>query len=284
MKKFYFVLAALAAMAVNAQAQNVKTGAIEVGDYANPTEIYNGSFFDVAPTNFYLAHTGAQMIYTTDELADLQGKGDVTITGISFKFRDDEGYDDITRNYKIYMQAIDETEFAVIEGVKQFFEFENTVYEANVTYPLLDLLYEDVEFTFDLDVPFLLPEGKNLLVTFVADADDDDNCTWGTDYVPFYTSGIRGHAMTYTDNWTSFIDYAQGNDFPDATAMLGCGTNVELPVTLIEYQYSTMTAVEEVKAATIQDGAYYNMMGLKFSEGNLPAGIYIHNGQKILVK
>ena len=90
--------------------------------------------------------------------------------------------------------------------------------------------------------------------------------------------------MTYTSNTISFLEYAQGNDFPDATAMLGCGTNVELPVTLIDYEYGGTTAVEEVKAASQEDGAYYNLMGQKFSEGNLPAGIYIHNGKKILVK
>ena len=44
--------------------------------------------------------------------------------------------------------------------------------------------------------------------------------------------------MLYTDNNISFVDYAQGTDFPDATAMLGCGTNVELPVTQIEYSYT----------------------------------------------
>ena len=44
--------------------------------------------------------------------------------------------------------------------------------------------------------------------------------------------------MTYTDNRTSFLEYAEGSDFPNATAVLGCGTNVELPVTLIEYTYT----------------------------------------------
>ena len=82
--------------------------------------------------------------------------------------------------------------------------------------------------------------GKSLLVTIVLDAEDDDNCTMGSDYAPFYTSGIRGKAMTYTNNWTSFVDYAMGSDFPDATAMLGCGTNVELPVTEIGYTYERL--------------------------------------------
>ena len=82
MKKFYMILAAVAAMSMSAQAQNVQTGSIEVGDYSNPTEIYNASYFSVAPTNFYLAHTGSQLLYTAEELDDHEGKCDVTINKI----------------------------------------------------------------------------------------------------------------------------------------------------------------------------------------------------------
>ena len=280
MKKFYMILAAVAAMTMSAQAQSV--GTVEVGDFVNPTEIYNASYFDIAPTNFYLAHTGAQMLYTVDELADMQDKTDVEITAISFKFRNDYWYDDIVRDVKIYMEAIDDTQFAVNEnGVKQFFNFDNQVYEANEVYAMLEIFGEDAELRFDLDEPFALEAGKTLLVTIVFDAEDDDNCTGGSDDVPFYTSGIRSKCMVYTDNWTSFLNY---EEFPDATAMLGCGTNAELPVTLFDYTYGAgTTAIQEVKAAA-QGGAYYNLMGQKFPEGNMPAGIYIHNGQKIVVK
>ena len=72
MKKFYMILAALAAMTMNAQ--EMSYGAIEVGDFENASEIYNGSYFDMAPTNFYLAHTGAQMIYTTNETMPAPGR------------------------------------------------------------------------------------------------------------------------------------------------------------------------------------------------------------------
>ena len=139
---------------------------------------------------------------------------------------------------------------------------------------------------FDLsEAPFALAAGKNLLVTIVFDAVDDDNCTMGSDYAPFYTSGIRGgKAMLYTNNWTSFIEYAQGNDFPDATAMLGCGTNVELPVTQITYCCPGASSVNEVSVDRTGDDAYYNLMGQRFTTGNLPAGIYIHNGKKVMVK
>ena len=285
MKKFYLILAAMAAMTFNAQADHTVSRTLYVGDYENADVIYNGSYFDMAPTNFYLAHTGAQLIYTADELADMQGKKDAMVTGISFKFTNGGAFEEITRTVKLYLQEIDETAFAVVEGVKQFFTFDNLVTEYEVTYDMYDFMYEDNEVVFDLtDMPFAVATGKSLLMTIVFDALDDDNCTIGSDYAPFYTTGIRGKGMVYTNNWTGFEAYAQGPDFPDATAMLGCGTNVELPVTKIDFCYSEhSTSLNEVNAATA-DGAYYNLMGQKMNANNLPAGIYIHNGKKVLVK
>ena len=285
MKKFYMILAAIAALSMSAQAQSINYGAIEVGDFENASEIYNGSYFDMAPTTFYLAHTGAQMIYTVDELAELQNLSDVMINKLTFKFNNAGTWEDIYRDVKLYLQEIDDVAFAVNEdGVKQFFTFGDPVLETSVRYEFMNTMYEDVELALELTEPFALTAGKSLLVTVVFDAEDDDNCTSGNDYAPFYTSGIRGKAMVYTDNWTSFIDYAQGEDFPNATAMLGCGTNVELPVTLINYSYSEAVGVEEIEAAQVSDNTYYNLMGQKFNGNNLPAGIYIHNGKKVVIR
>lgn len=284
MKKLYMILAAIAAMAFTAQASDIHGCVVNVGDFDNPTEFYNGSYFDMAPTNFYLAHTGAQMIYTPAELGNAEM--DVNITMLSFKFMNNDSYEDIVRDVKLYLQETDATQFEVVDGVKQFFTFDNLVLEEEQVYEMLDFLYEDYELVLDLsETPFALGKGKGLLVTVVFDAQDDDNCTTGSDYAPFYTSGIRGQAMVYTDNWTSFVDYALGDDFPDASATLGCGTNVELPVTRINYYYEdTPSGIDEVEAQNVQDGAYYNMMGQKFDGNNMPAGIYIHNGKKIVVK
>ena len=237
MKKFYMMLAAVAALTMSVHAQNV--GWIEVGDYYNPTEFYNGSYFDMAPTNFYLAHTGAQMIYTPDLLTGMEGREGFEIKYLNFKFNS-ESFEEIVRNAKVYLREIDETEFAVVEGVKQFFDFGELVAQGRYDFELLDFYGEDQVLAIEIQEPFTFSLGKSLLVTIVLDAEDDDNCTMGSDYAPFYTSGIRGKAMTYTDNWTSFVDYAMGEDFPDATAMLGCGTNVELPVTEIGYSYEKM--------------------------------------------
>ena len=246
MKKFYMILAAIAAMTMTAQAQNWAT--IDVGDWDNATT-YNGSYFDMAPTTFYVAHTGVQMLYTPDLLADMDGKQNVRIKGLTFMFHD-ETFEEITRNVKIYVQETDATEFAVNEeGVKQFFPFseENQVWEEERFYDMLYFYGEDYTTAFRFDCPFT--PGKGLLVTMVFDAMDDDNCTMGSDYAPFYTSGIRSKAMTYTNNSTSFVDYAVGPDFPDATAMLGCGTNVDLPLTRIQYTYEEGTEPTEKTGA-----------------------------------
>lgn len=239
MKKYYMFFAAIAAaMTMTAQAQFL--GWIEVGDYYNATEIYNGSYFDMAPTNFYIAHTGAQMLYTPDLLTGMEGREGLKIKYLNFKFYS-ESYEEIVRNAKVYLQEIDATEFATSEdGIKQFFDFGDLVAVGRYDIDLLECYGEDQVLALEMEEPFDFTQGKSLLVTIVFDAEDDDNCTMGSDYAPFYTSGIRGKAMTYTSNWTSFVDYSMGWDFPDATATLGCGTNVELPVTELGYTYERM--------------------------------------------
>jgi hypothetical protein len=238
MKKLTLLIAIVAAFSMCALAQDVKSGILEVGDFDNAV-VYNGSYFDMAPTTFYLAHTGVQMIYTPDVLTDLEGKDNVKITGLNFKFFNEGAWQEITRDVKIYIQETDATEFAVIKGIKQFFYFDDLALECNCYIDMLDYYCEDVDLPFSLaDAPVAFTPGKSLLVTMVFDALDDDNCTVGSSYAPFYTSGIRSKAMLYTDNWISFLEFAQGDDFPDATAMLGCGTNVDLPLTRIEYTYT----------------------------------------------
>ena len=213
MKRFYMILAAVAALALTAQAQYWES--LEVGDFEN-ADTYNGSYFDMAPTNFYIAHTGCQLLYTPDMLTDFNDKFNLKIKGLSFRFYN-ESFDDMVRNVNIYLQETDATEFAVNEeGVKQFFPLGDQVVEEERTFFMSYLYGEDFDVSFRFDYPFT--PGKGLLVTIVFDALDDDNCTMGSDYAPFYTSGIRGKAMTYTNNWTSFVDYTHGNDFPNATA------------------------------------------------------------------
>lgn len=268
MKKFYTIIAVVAAFTLTAQAQS--TGSIKVGNFENPST-YNGSYFDMAPTNFYVAHTGCQMLYTPDLLADLEGKQNVKIKSLTFKFCD-QTFEDITRNVKIYLQETDATEFDVIKGIKQFFTFSEPVKEEQLEISMLEYYSDDIDITFPLD--FAFTPGKTLLITMVFDAEDDDNCTMGSDYAPFYTSGISGKAMTYTNNWNSFLDYAQGEDFPDATATLGCGTNAELPLTTIDYSYvEKPNGINELaEGKSIANVRYFNIDGKEMKQ---PEGLTI---------
>lgn len=287
MKKFYLMIAALAAFTVSAQNAEVKTGVLEVGDYEGATALVEGSFFDVAPTTFYVAHTGSQMIYTADDLAELvtdAQKTDVKITKLTYRYYN-EGFDDITRNMKVFATVTDATEFAVVDGKKQFFTFDASapaleqVYEVS----LLDAYGEDGELEVDLSAsPIALEPGKGVVITMVFDAEDNDNCTEGT-LVSFYSTGTRSRAMTYTHNTESFLEYPA---FPEATSTSGCGTNIDLPVTKIDYTYTqaSPSAITQIEAGQSDDAPYYDLMGRKMSTSNLPAGIYIHDGKKVVVK
>ncbi len=282
MKKFYMILAAIAAFAISAQAQNA--GTINVGDW-DEASTYNGSYFDMAPTNFYLAHTGSQMIFTPDLLSDLDGKQNVKITGLKFKFYD-ETFEEIVRNTKVYLQETDATEFALNDdGIKQFFEFGEPAYEVQLDIDMLEYYGDDCTLEFPVDFNFT--PGKSLIVTIVFDAEDDDNCTMGSDYASFYTSGIRGKAMTYTDNWESFLDFAQGTDWPNSTATLGCGTNVELPVTEISYTYEEDQPVVEEGFFLVGDFNDWNQTAeggrLAFDENDMLEGVELEAGTEFKV-
>lgn len=240
MKKTLFILAALAVMTV-AQAQNTLSGTLTVGDYDGATAVVEGSFWDSAPTTFYLAHTGAQMIYTAADLADLTEFADVKITKLTYRFANVNAYLTMTRDVKIFIQPLDETAFGNIKGVKQFFDFDETTpaYSATVEYDLADTYGYDGELEFDLSQhPVTVIPGKGLLVTVVMDAQDDSNCVDSSFDLQFYNTGYRHRVMTFTNNNVSFLDYKETEDFPDASSTLGCGTDVDLPVTKIDYTYS----------------------------------------------
>jgi len=287
MKKIYSVLMLVAALFTTAQAQEELTGTINVGDYDNATEFYNGSYFDVAPTNFYLDHFASQMLYLYDtDFTDLADKSNVKITKISYKFYDQAVYSDITANVKYYLQQVDKAEFQTDgDGNKLYFDClssEPTV-SGEFYYGAFTAFGEDVEVTIDLsNAPFELTTGRNLVVTAVFDLTSE--CTSSSEDAMFYSSGITKRAMTYSDNNTSFLDYANDPNYPKCSATYsGGGTSVDMPVTKIEYTYTVPTAITEIETSKTQDSQCYDLMGRKVNIDNFK-GIYIQNGQKHIAK
>lgn len=62
------------------------------------------------------------------------------------------------------------------------------------------------------------------------------------------------------------------------------GTNVSKWTDSFIFKTGDKTAVGEIEAVEKGDDTYYNLTGRKMNADNLPAGIYIHNGKKVLVK
>ncbi len=239
-----FILTMTAVMFSITMKGQSQSGSLEVGDYSNASELYNGSYFDMAPTNFYLDHYASQMLYIYDtDFADFSGKSNVKITKIHFKFYDQSVYSDISANVKYYLQEVEENEFQQdADGDKVYFDCIGTItpaVEQEYYYEAFTAYGEDVEMVIDLsDNPFQITPGKNLLITAVFDLTSD--CMSSSDDAPFYTSGISKRVMTYSDNNTSFLDYANDSKYPKCS---GGTATAELPVTLIDYTYT----LEETK-------------------------------------
>ena len=240
MKQLNLFLAAVAAFSISMQAQEVKTGVIEVGDYTNATEFYNGSYFDMAPTNFYVDHFASQMMYLYDtDFADFAGKQNVKITKIYYKFNDQAVYSDINADVNFCLQEVDANEFQIdADGDKVYFDFGEPAVTGEFYYEAFSAYGEDVEVVIDLtDAPFAVTPGKNLVVTAIFDLTSD--CMSSSDDAAFYTSGIRNRVMTYSDNYNSFLDYANSSTYPKCSPTYSGGsTNSDLPVTRIEYTYT----------------------------------------------
>ena len=240
MKKLFLLFATVVAMSVSAQAQEVKTGVLEVGDYTNAADFYNGSYFDMAPTNFYVDHFASQMMYLYDtDFAEFAGKQNVKITKIYYKFNDQAVYSDINADVNYCLQLVDANEFHIdADGDKVYFDFGEPTVTGEFYYEAFSAYGEDVEVVIDLtDDPFAVTPGKNLVVTAIFDLTSD--CMSSSDDAAFYTSGIRNRVMTYSDNYDSFMDYANSSTYPKCSPTYSGGsTNSDLPVTRIEYTYT----------------------------------------------
>ena len=55
-----------------------------------------------------------------------------------------------------------------------------------------------------------------------------------------------------------------------------------LPHLTIVYEKTGTTGVSQVNAEKVADDAYYNLQGVKMNSNNLPHGIYIHQGKKVV--
>ena len=92
---------------------------VVAGDW-NEDQCYQGSWWMIAPTQFYVKHTGSQFIYTKEQLAQMAGK---EIKGMSFVFYNQSSFSAIPRTINVWVKEIDDDAFAYNdekEGIRLF--------------------------------------------------------------------------------------------------------------------------------------------------------------------
>lgn len=93
----------------------------EIGDDWDESQTYQGSWWMIAPTHYYVKHTGSQIIYTKDQLKDMAGK---EITSISFKYYNQSAFYAYPRTINVWVKEIDDNAFAYNDTKKAYCYFE----------------------------------------------------------------------------------------------------------------------------------------------------------------
>ena len=211
-KRLSSILALFIALFVSMQSYAQKQQqTLMLGDYETTDQMqaWDGFNLQNAPFIFAYGHSGSQVIYTAEQLAEMKDK---EITSLSFKcFTNDDYTEAYTSNAKLYLQEIDGNEFpksAIDNTSLSWVEFnkDNVIATAdlNIDFLTAAINMEDVEITFDLSAKPYKYTGKSLVVTVVNDATGD--YPQGT--IQFYWIPSKKE-----DPWRSLVYGSDDTDF-----------------------------------------------------------------------
>ena len=92
---------------------------------------------------------------------------------------------------------------------------------------------------------------------------------------------IEGYDVS---NHTANFNVAENGNYYIGIHAISDADKFVLTIDDISVDFGEPSAIEEINVAKNVDDNYYDLMGRKMNGNNLPAGIYIHAGKKILVK
>lgn len=220
---------------------------IIAGD-ADEGQCYSGQYYEFSPGSFGLYHTGSQIIYTKDQLAALAGK---EIKGISFAIYNRDAFDTYSRTINVWVQEIDENAFTYDNSQKtyNYFEYSNATKAIASKEIEIDGIGDyfygmNYEINLPFDTPVAYSGTKNLLVTITFDGDTN---TDNTDNIMFYyNNDAKQLAMTACSDNSSFDDFHESTDWPEAkrSSSLSHGTQLDQPLTKFTYQEGSKPVVK----------------------------------------
>lgn len=223
---------------------------VVAGDW-NGDQCYQGSWWMIAPTQFYVKHTGSQFIYTKEQLAQMAGK---EIKGMSFVFYNQSSFSAIPRTINVWVKEIDDDAFAYNDEKKAYAYFNFDDAEKVLTDYAFDTDFVDYyclngELNLAFDKAFAYSGDKNLLVTITFDG--DETAETSSDIEFYYNTDAENMAMSTNSDNVTFADYHESEDWPYAKGSgytVSHATQLAQPLTQFTYQEA---AKPEVKPAEL---------------------------------
>ena len=223
---------------------------VVAGDW-NEDQCYQGSWWMIAPTQFYVKHTGSQFIYTKEQLAQMAGK---EVKGMSFVFYNQSSFSAIPRTINVWVKEIDDNAFAYNDEKKAYAYFDFDDAEKVLTDYAFDTDFVDYyclngELNLAFDKAFAYSGDKNLLVTLTFDG--DETAETSSDIEFYYNTDAENMAMSTNSDNVTFADYHESEDWPYAKGAgytVSHATQLAQPLTQFTYQEA---AKPEVKPAEL---------------------------------
>ena len=223
---------------------------VVAGDW-NEDQCYQGSWWMIAPTQFYVKHTGSQFIYTKEQLAQMAGK---EVKGMSFVFYNQSSFSAIPRTINVWVKEIDDDAFAYNDEKKAYAYFDFDDAEKVLTDYAFDTDFGDYycqngELNLAFDKAFAYSGDKNLLVTITFDG--DETAETSSDIEFYYNTDAENMAMSTNSDNVTFADYHESEDWPYAKGAgytVSHATQLAQPLTQFTYQEA---AKPEVKPAEL---------------------------------
>ena len=247
------LLLAMGLTRVMADDQTLSLGNYEevvAGDW-NEDQCYQGSWWMIAPTQFYVKHTGSQFIYTKEQLAQMAGK---EVKGMSFVFYNQSSFSAIPRTINVWVKEIDDDAFAYNDEKKAYAYFNFDDAEKVLTDYAFDTDFVDYyclngELNLAFDKAFAYSGDKNLLITITFDG--DETAETSSDIEFYYNTDAENMAMSTNSDNVTFADYHESEDWPYAKGSgytVSHATQLAQPLTQFTYQEA---AKPEVKPAEL---------------------------------
>ncbi len=189
---------------------------VVAGDW-NEDQCYQGSWWMIAPTQFYVKHTGSQFIYTKEQLAQMAGK---EVKGMSFVFYNQSSFSAIPRTINVWVKEIDDDAFAYNDEKKAYAYFDFDDAEKVLTDYAFDTDFVDYyclngELNLAFDKAFAYSGDKNLLVTITFDG--DETAETSSDIEFYYNTDAENMAMSTNSDYDDKAGLYMFYDYKDAT-------------------------------------------------------------------